>query len=387
MFGRTWIAPDGWSDKTSLFATKYSAVIGGFIGTTFRNFNVSGFEKNLLSVNSSSRRSQVNLWWREFWKDVNNCSQCSWKGCGGKLTNINEDLVSFMRTTTWAYVIDAVQAAAHAFDSIYRCPLDHSNLSQVTCLPKENNILSTNVLRALAKIQFQGLTGSISFNRNGDSLRSAAYDIVNLQFVPGSTPTLRKVGTWYRAFKERLQLKRDLIVWKNGSKVVPTSRCSDLCPPGTRQSPIVACCWECIQCPPGSVSAGYSSTNCTECAIDEKSNHDNTKYEALPLDNLTLKDGRGIALLVTAGIGVSLTLFTFGVFLKNRHTPVVKSSEPGLCYIYLFSILVAFSAAGLLTFGLTAFSCTANLLLGTIYYNICVSILFLRTTFSLAPRV
>lgn len=132
MFGRTWIAPDGWSDKTSLFATKYSAVIGGFIGTTFRNFNVSGFEKNLLSVNSSSRRSQVNLWWREFWKDVNNCSQFSWKGCGGKLTNINEDLVSVMRTTTWAYEIDAVQAAAHAFDSIYHCPLDHSNLSQVT---------------------------------------------------------------------------------------------------------------------------------------------------------------------------------------------------------------------------------------------------------------
>ena len=100
---------------------------------------------------------------------------------------------------------------------MYRCPLDHdhSNLSQVTCLPKENDILSSNVLRALAKIQFQGLTGSISFNRNGDSLRSAAYDIVNLQFVPGSTPTLRKVRSWDRAFKERLQLKKDLIVWKN----------------------------------------------------------------------------------------------------------------------------------------------------------------------------
>lgn len=130
--------------------------------------------------------------------------------------------------------------------------------------------------------------------------------------------------------------------------------------------------------PPGSVSAGYSSTNCTECAIDEKSNHDNTKYEALPLDNLTSKDGRGIALLVTAGIGVSLTLFTFGVFLKNRHTPVVKSSEPGLCYIYLFSILVAFSAA--------AFSCTANLLLGTIILQyLCLD--FISKNYSLAPRV
>ena len=380
LFGRTWIAPDGWSGATSLFSTKYSAVIGGFIGTAFRNFNVSNFENNLLSVNSSSRRSQVNKWWREFWKDVNNCSKFSWKGCGGKLTNINEDLLSVMRTTTWAYVIDAVQAAAHAIDSVYRCPLDHSNLSQVTCLPKQNDILSTNILRALAKIQFQGLTGSISFNRNGDSLRSAAYDIVNLQFVPGSTPTLRNVGTWDRVFKERLQLKRDLLVWNNGSKVVPTSRCSDLCPPGTRQSPIVACCWECIPCPPGSVSANYSSTNCSECAIDEKSNHDNTKCEALPLDDLILKDGRGIALLVAAGTGVILTSFTFAVFVKYRHTPVVKSSNPGLSYIYLFSILVAFSAAGLPTFGLTAFSCTANLLLSTIYYNVCVSILFLRTT-------
>ena len=66
--------------------------------------------------------------------------------------------------------------------------------------------------------------------------------------------------------------------------------------------------------------------------------------------------------------------------MRNRHTPVVKSSEPGLCYIYLFSILVAFSAAGFLTFGLTAVTCTANLLLSTIYYNVCVSILFLRTT-------
>ena len=194
LFGRTWIAPDGWSDATSLFTTKYSAVIGGFIGTTFRNFNVSGFENNLLSINSSSRRSQVNMWWREFWKDVNNCSQFSWKGCGGKQTNINEDLFSVMRTTTWAYVIDAVQAAAHAFDSVYRCPLDHSNLSQVTCLPKENDILSSNILRALAKIQFQGLTGSISFNRNGDSPRSAATTLPTFSSFPVALPRSEKLA-------------------------------------------------------------------------------------------------------------------------------------------------------------------------------------------------
>ena len=60
--------------------------------------------------------------------------------------------------------------------------------------------------------------------------------------------------------------------------------------------------------------------------------------------------------------------------LEYRHSRVLKSSNPGLSYVYLFSILVAFSAAGLLTFGLTPLSCTANLLLSTVYYNVCVSI-------------
>ena len=190
---------------------------------------------------------------------------------------------------------------------------------------------------------------------------------------------LKQVGTWDRAFKKRLQLNRHILVWKNGSKVVPSSRCSEFCPPGTKQSLTVACCWECIPCPPGTVSASYSSTNCTECAADEKGNHDNTKCVALPVDSLTLNDIRGIALLVTAGIGIILTLFTFGVFVKYRHTPVVKSSNQQLSYVYLLSILVAFSLTSLLTVGLTEFSCAANVLLNTIYYNVCVSILFLKT--------
>ena len=381
LFDRTWIAPDGWSETTSLFTPKYSAVIGGFIGTTFRHFNVSSFEKKLLLFNSSSLRSQDSRWWREFWQSINNCSRLAWKGCREKLTIINEDLLSVMRTTTLAYVIDAVQAAAHAIDSVYRCQHNHSNLSQVMRLATKHDIRSTDVLRSLSKIQFQGLTGSVSFNENGDSLRSAAYDIVNLQFVPrGYTPMLKRVGTWDRAFKDRLQLNRASLVWKNGSKIVPTSRCSEFCPPGTRQSAAMACCWECIPCPSGTVSASYSSTNCTECEADEKTNDDSTKCEPLPLDNLTINDGRGIALMVTAGIGIILALFMFGVFVKYRNTPVVKSSSLELSCAYLFSIVVAFFTVSLLTFGLTPFSCTANLLFNTVYFNVCVSILFLKTT-------
>lgn len=98
-----------------------------------------------------------------------------------------------MHFTTLAYVIDAVRAAAHAIDAVYRCQQGAQNLSKITC--PLSNTLADNVLRSLRNVQFQGMAGNISFNENGDSLRSAAYDIVNYQIVPGETPILKQVGT------------------------------------------------------------------------------------------------------------------------------------------------------------------------------------------------
>lgn len=378
LFGRTWIASDGWSDTTSLFTPQYSAVIGGFIGTTFQQFNVSGFEKHLLATNLSSTRIKDNVWWNEFLRSVSNCSQLVWKGCREHVARMSSDLFSLMKSASLAYVIDAVQAAAHAIDSAYPCQRDQTNLSQVTC--SRSQFHSIDVSRALRKVQFQGLTGSISFDDNGDSLRSAAYDVVNLRVVSRNTPLLNKVGTWNKARKKRLQLPTDGIRWKNGSTVIPTSRCSEFCPPGTRQTSAIACCWECIPCRSGKISTSYSSTNCTPCKADEKSTHNNTKCEELPLDNIVLKDVRGMSLLVIVGIGVLLTLCTLGVFVKYRDTPVVKSSNRELSYLFLVSILIAFLAASVLVNGPTPFSCVTNMLLHTIVFNLCISILFLRTS-------
>ena len=377
LFDRTWIASDGWSDTTSLFTPQYSAVIGGLIGTTFQQFDVSGFEKHLLATNLSSPRIKDNIWWNEFLQSASNCSQLVWKGCGEHVARMSSDLFSLMKSASLAYVIDAVQAAAHAIDSAYRCQRDQTNLSQVTS--SRSQFYSIDVSRDLRKVQFQGLTGSISFDDNGDSLRSATYDVVNLRVVPRNTPLLNKVGTWNKARKKRLQLPTDGILWKNGSTVIPTSRCSEFCPPGTRQTSAIACCWECIPCRSGEISTSYSSTNCTPCKADEKSTHNNTKCEDLPLDNIALKDVRGISLLVIAGIGVLLTLCTLGVFVKYRDTPVVKSSNRELSYAFLVSILIAFLAASVLVNGPTPFSCVASMLINTMIFNLCISILFLKT--------
>ena len=381
LIDRTWIAPNGWSETTSLFTEHYSTVIAGFIGTSLRYFNVSRFEEHLLEKNSSLSEIKDNIWWQEFWQSANNCSKIVWKGCAdNNVSTMIPDLLKSMKAKALAYVIDAVRAAAHAIDSVYRCEQEQTTLSQVKCLTSKS-IHSMDVLHALRNVYFQGITGSISFNNKGDSLLSAAYDIVNLQVVPRGTPSLHKVGTWERVLRKRLQLRAGSVVWKNGSKVIPTSLCSELCQPGMRRTTVVACCWECIPCSIGTISTSYGSENCTSCNFDETSTQNNTKCELLAYNNLTLKEVRGMILAVIAIIGILLTLFTLGVFLKHRNTPVVKSSIRDLSYAFLAIILLAFSTTLVHVNGVTLYFCFTDMLITTIVFNSCISILFLKTSY------
>ena len=373
MFGRTWLASDGWSESRSLFATEYSAVIRGFIGTSLEHFDIPSFMRHLLELNSSSPRIEHNMWWREFWRDVNNCSEKAPKGCmRNNVSRLTPAMLPMMKTSSLAYVIDAVRAAALAIDSVHRCPQKQTHVS---------HIRSTGMLKALRKVRFQGITGAINFNNKGDSLSSATYDIVNLQLVHGSAHSLVKVGTWKRLRKDRLQLRADSVVWNSGGTAIPTSHCREFCKPGTRQPKTVACCWECIPCTIGTISTRQGSTNCTSCRFDENSIHNNTKCEPLPFDNLTLSDTRGIALAIFAIIGVVLTSFTLGVFLKYNETPVVKASIRDLSYLFLASLIVAFLTAIVHVNGPTLYYCFTDMLFTTVVFNSCISILFLKTSY------
>ena len=93
-----------------------------------------------------------------------------------------------------------------------------------------------------------------------------------------------------------------------------------------------------------------------------------------------MNDARGLSLLVVAGIGVIMTLSTLAVFVKYSDTPVVKSSNRELSYAFLVSILIAFLAASVGINGPTSFTCVTNMLLNTMVFNFCISILFLKTS-------
>ena len=114
------------------------------------------------------------------------------------------------------YLTDAVQALAHALDSLLKC--------------KNANVTPEAMPQKLRKVSFQGITGQVQFTKSGDPTYSS-YDIVNFQKQAENYENV-KVGTWTGANKENEP---------------PISTCSHHCPPGTKQTITVSCCWECIK--------------------------------------------------------------------------------------------------------------------------------------------
>lgn len=370
--GRTWLAPEGWSEATPLFKPKYMHVIGGFVGTKLRNYNLDGFYRHLTTLNYSSARIQNHTWWREYWMLENKCK--STKTCDFENFRITRKRYDEMYTAYLAYVIDAVYVVAHALDAIYRC-----HKTNITDCPKIDPFINTkDILRYMADINFEGVTGKVEFDKNGDSISSAAYDIVNLHGGKNG-PDLKIIGNWNRGAKTRLKIDNSSLYWNNGTNKVPMSVCKEPCPPGYMQTVTVACCWKCIRCPMGFISKIYSSTNCTECPMDKRPDQDQRECIDLPEVNISLYDSQSIVLIVVAGIELLLVLFVFIIGIRYRNTPIVKSSNREMSVLFLLGIIVGIVAGIVLLARPTTMICYFINPLHALYYTLCLSILLVKT--------
>lgn len=100
---------------------------------------------------------------------------------------------------------------------------------------------------------------------------TSSYGVINFhrREVGGVTQNVKEiVGSWNKISRIRLEIEVGKIKWKKRSSnfgVPPTSACSVICSPSTAQSVTTACCWECVECPPGSVNPDSGYMNCTEC--------------------------------------------------------------------------------------------------------------------------
>ena len=391
LYGRVWLMSDSLATKTPAFLGSDLEFFGVYIGVQPRRHRDDDFDKHLKSLTARKSLEIGGDWWDQLWINEYKCSanpnSSHGKTCPENLT-ITENTLQKMHDGFVPYHIDAISAVAHALGDIYRCgQVDQSD--GYPCPQTDPFVKPKDVLSYLRKVRFKGLTGQIAFDEYGDS-KEAAYDIITFQLKKVGSQlehTKETLGTWDR--DNLLDIKPNVIKWNGSHKsteettsdatAVPKSVCQDVCPPGMRQTDAIACCWECIECPDGTMSDSFGSKNCSKCSQLEKSNEGRTACVDLPVLTLQWSDLSAIVLAVMASFGLACTGFATVVFASHLETPLVKASNRELSFFLLLEIFFSFVLSLVLISEPTTVTCLINEPWRYITHTATVTILLLKT--------
>lgn len=101
----------------------------------------------------------------------------------------------------------------------------------------------------------------------------------------------------------------------------------------------------CYSVTPSPLGHFTDASACDKCPDDFWSNENHTSCIAKEIEFLSWTEPFGIALTLFAVLGIFLTAFVLGVFIKFRNTPIVKATNRELSYLLLFSLLCCFSSS------------------------------------------
>ncbi|XP_014601377.1 PREDICTED: metabotropic glutamate receptor 2-like isoform X2 [Polistes canadensis] len=342
----SWIGSDGWSAR-GLVSNGNEAEVEGTLSVQPQANPVMGFEEYFLNLTVENNKR--NPWFVEFWEDHFQCrypnstltphnqkytKPCSTKERLTKENTVFEDQLQF--------VSDAVMAFAHAFRDMHRDLCGNKTGLCSTMKPTEG----TKLLEYLRKVQFKGLSGDeFRFDENGDG--PARYNIIHFkQTEPGVYKWIR-VGKYLEGV---LHLNMSMVQFKLGHNQTPESVCSLPCEVGQAKKYVEgeSCCWHCFNCSQYQIRHPDDETQCKNCQQGTIPDETHSTCSEIPEEFLRLESGWAIGAMSFSAVGILVTLFVCGVFLKHNDTPVVRASGRELSYVLLTGILLCY----LVTFAL-----------------------------------
>uniref|UniRef100_A0A2K6K6E1 Extracellular calcium-sensing receptor n=2 Tax=Rhinopithecus TaxID=542827 RepID=A0A2K6K6E1_RHIBE len=299
--GKIWLASEAWASSSLIAMPEYFHVVGGTIGFALKAGQIPGFREFLKKVHP--RKSVHNGFAKEFWEETFNCHLQ--EGVKGPLpvdTFLRGHEESGGRFSNSSTAFRPLCTGDENISSVETPYIDYTHLR-----------ISYNVYLAVY------------------SIAHALQDIYTCLpgrglFTNGSCADIKKVEAWQ----------------------VPFSNCSRDCLAGTRKGIIEGeptCCFECVECPDGEYSDETDASACNKCPDDFWSNENHTSCIAKEIEFLSWTEPFGIALTLFAVLGIFLTAFVLGVFIKFRNTPIVKATNRELSYLLLFSLLCCFSSS------------------------------------------
>ena len=368
--GRVWILSDATSTQL------VEGILESSLGFAFHAFSDSGFKEHLkdilVKLGDNKSFPERSFSTSEIWKRLKN-KKCVHR----EIEQCSNDLIMESYSYYVPCIIDAVYATAHALDIFSR----NFSFSETKDRVKLQIARSSDLQKLLGRVNFDGLTGKIKFDRFGDR-GWAYYDIFSFKKVPnGDVESVKMVliGEWKNSKRNKTRLIfHEALNWTTASGRPPKSDCSEQCPPGTRKSFTSPCCWQCLPCLGGTISPSAGSKSCSECLIGTMSNQAKTECVALPSANISYTNITGIVILTFGSLGVVVTLFCLAALCKFWNSPIVKASNRELSLSLLLTILASFSLVYIDVFKTTNTICMIIYPLRYLTYNICLSTLLVK---------
>uniref|UniRef100_F7D910 G-protein coupled receptors family 3 profile domain-containing protein n=1 Tax=Ornithorhynchus anatinus TaxID=9258 RepID=F7D910_ORNAN len=216
-----------------------------------------------------------------------------------------------LRETYNAYT--AVYSTAHALHGLRSCE-------------PGGGPFGDGLLHYLRKVRFRTFEGAeIFFDANGNL--PASYDILRWQETPGGSYHFLKVGIG------------DPSCAASAFPQAPRSVCSESCPPGSRkitrqgQKP---CCFDCTPCPEGQMADRIGERLLPSGEWWPSTGRDRCVRKTL--EYLSYLEPLGATLAAAAVSSALLCAAVLGLFIRHRHTPIVRANNRELSYLLLTSL-------------------------------------------------
>ena len=314
-----------------------------------------GFEDFYLAQNPWWNASG-NPWLGEF-RDVD--VGCSWSVPEGETGSCHQykemrDVPGFTLTEWYTLMMDAIQVFGQGLHNLIsdRCP---SAFTDKTLL--DTCITGPLYQQYLMGVKFDGVSGWIEFDENGDALGN--YKIMHYYETAGGGYDMRQVGRWTRR-GELLTLQEDAIQWheqiisisdaSDDTEVAlvvadqfPESVCAKPCAVGEFYiMGELKCCWECRHCRTNE-RLREDSQGCVTCPENTWPDQTNfTTCEPVPPIYLHWLDPITLGLVALTAVGLLTTMAITWIFIKHRDRKVIKGSNRELMAPVIFGLFLAY---------------------------------------------
>ncbi|XP_061688270.1 taste receptor type 1 member 3 [Syngnathoides biaculeatus] len=318
-----WIASASWVIHNRLTSIPDIQTIGTVIGFTYKTETLDllpAYTEALFTKLSEEKQAS------HIAPKLNDpCPQC-WDLSPANMSLVMEAAVQRASYSVYA----AIYSVAQSLHKMLGCSL-------TTCKwDAETKILPWKLLRVLRNTSFDINGKHLVFDSSGNP--NIGYGVIQWVWNDSHLSFL-VVGS----VDEELSINKSLFKWHTENSEIPESTCSAACGIGQvrRVKGFHSCCFDCIDCLPGTYQANKEDIQCTPCPRGQWSQTRSTNctgptFEILSWDTTAaLHLALGGSLVLLCQVCVAVVLF------QHWRTPVVVASGGPLTFVVLFSLMGA----------------------------------------------